>query len=211
MYKEKKSDTEKEKRKHIALLGLLLLIFVWSFIKPCSYDTWFLLSMPAVIYVSVLIYTYKRFRFTTLTYFMVFIHVTILLIGAKYTYGLTPLFLELKEIFNSSRNHFDRVGHFAQGFTPFFIIKELLLRNGYFKKSKFFYLVVFCLVLAFSAFYELLEFAVTIITGKPMDVILSPQGDPWDTHWDMIMALVGAVSAQLFFGKLHDKKMNKMI
>jgi putative membrane protein len=210
MHSEKKFDSEKEKRKHIALLAFFFLVLIWSVINPHDYFSWLLLTIPPVIYVSVLIFTYKKLKFTTFTYFMVFIHVTILLIGSKYTYTLNPLFFELKELFSLSRNYYDRVGHIAQGFIPVFIVKEFLLRKYYFKRSKFFYLIVFSLVLAFSAFYELLEFAVVIISGKPANVIISPQGDPWDTHWDMVMALVGAALGLITFGRLHDKKMDEI-
>lgn len=200
----------KEKRKHCILLLLSFIVLIWSATKPLDYFAWFMLTLPALIFVSCLVLTYNKFQFTTLAYTIVFVHIAILLIGGKYTYTFNPLFLEIKEIFNFSRNHFDRVGHLAQGFAPVFLVKEYLLRKGFFKKSKFFYLILFCFILAISASWELLEFFVTIVSNKPATYILSTQGDMWDTHWDMIMAIIGAASALLIFGKLHDKKIREI-
>lgn len=196
-----------EKAKYIAMLGIILLVLAWSAVKPYRYISWLSMAAPTVFYIIVLIFLYRKIEFTTFVYYMVFLQVIIFLIGAKYTYEFNPLFSTLKETFNLNRNYYDRVAHFTQGFTPFFLIKEFLLRRGYMKRSTLFTFIVIGLVLALSAVYELLEFTATLITDQP---IISPQGDPWDTYWDMIMALLGAGSALLFFGKLHDKKMDEM-
>ncbi|XMB86039.1 DUF2238 domain-containing protein [Mycoplasmatota bacterium WC44] len=210
MSKSNNQYYKKEKKKHILLLVLSFFILVWSAIFPLDKFAWVMLTLPAVIYVLCLVFTYKKFQFTTLAYIMVFVHIAILLTGAKYTYNQNPLFLVLKEIFNSSRNHFDRVGHLAQGFAPVFLVKEFLLRKGYLKRSKFFYVIVFSFILAISASWELLEFLATIISNKPASYVLSNQGDIWDTQWDMVMALIGALSSLLIFGKLHDKKIEEI-
>ncbi len=199
-----------EKKKHIMLLKLCFLVYIWSAINPNSYLVWFLNSIPTLMLVSIVLLTYKKFTFSTFVYFMIFIHVTILLTGAKYSYQLNPLFDKFTEIFNFSRNHFDRVGHFAQGLTPALMAKELLLRMGYIKRSKMFYFIVMCIALAVSASYELLEFSFAMLSGYPIDFVLAYQGDVWDTQWDMIMALCGAGTALVVLGPLHDKYIKKM-
>jgi len=203
-------NEKNEHKKHIILLGLSLLVYIWSGINPNSYLVWFLNSIPTLLLVSIVILTYKKFTFSTFVYFVIFVHVVILLIGAKYSYQGNPLFNKLMEIFDLSRNNFDRVGHFAQGFTPAVMSKELLLRKGYMKRSKMFYFVIMCISLAISAFYELLEFSFAKITGYPVSFVLAFQGDPWDTQWDMILAICGALTALIIFGSLHDKYINKM-
>lgn len=199
-------DYSTERRKYMIMLFFLLLILAWSAVKPYRYISWFSMAIPTVFYVVVLMNLYKKIEFTMFAYYMVFLQVIIFLIGAKYTYEFNPLFSRLQEIFHLDRNHFDRVAHFSQGFVPFFLIKEYLLQKGYMKRSTLFSFIVIGLVLALSAVYELLEFAAALITKQP---IISPQGDPWDTHWDMIMALLGAVAAHLLIGKFHDNEMRK--
>lgn len=198
-----------EHQKHLILFGLSLLVYIWSGINPNSYLVWFLNSIPTIILFSIVLFTYKKFTFSTFVYFVIFVHITILLIGAKYSYQCNPLFDKLTEIFNFSRNHFDRVGHFAQGFTPAIMGKELLLRKGYIKRSKMFYFIIMCISLAISAFYELLEFSFAKITGYPVSFVLAFQGDQWDTQWDMILAICGALTALIIFGRLHDKYIQK--
>ena len=128
-------NEKNEQKKHIILFGLSLLVYIWSGINPNSRLVWFLNSIPTIMLFSIVVLTYRKFTFSTFVYFVIFVHITILLIGAKYSYQCNPLFDKLTEIFNFSRNHFDRVGHFAQGFTPAVIAKELLLRKGYMKRS----------------------------------------------------------------------------
>ena len=140
---------------------------------------------------------------------MVLVHVIILLIGSKYTYARNPLFNYFMERWNLNRNYFDRVGHFAQGFTPAVIAKELLLGKKYMKRSKMFYFVIVSMVLGISGAWELLEFAASLISGVPGDIILSTQGVPWDTQWDMVMALLGAGTALIVFRNIHEKYIKK--
>ncbi|MEA3422400.1 MAG: DUF2238 domain-containing protein [Bacillota bacterium] len=199
-----------EKKKHIMLLIMSFLIYIWSAINPNSYLVWFLNTIPTLMLVSIVILTYKKFTFSTFVYFIIFIHVTILLIGAKYSYQLNPFFDKLTEIFDFSRNHYDRVGHFAQGLTPALMAKELLLRMGYMKRSKMFYFIIMCIALAISASYELFEFLFAKISNYPIEFVLAYQGDVWDTQWDMIMALSGALTGLIILGPLHDKYIKRM-
>lgn len=199
---------EQQKSQKTILTGMLFIffvVFVWSVIKPFTMLTWFLEALPAILMVLVLALTYRRFQFTTLVYFVVLLHTVILLIGAKYTYERNPLFNQLRDMFELSRNYYDRVGHFAQGVTPAFMAKEILLRKKYTERNKMFFFIVICMVLAVSAFYELLEFAASIISGVPGYIVLSYQGDEWDTQMDILMALVGGVISLFVLGPLHDK------
>lgn len=195
-------------------LKLMLIIFfivlICSAYKPYSFITWLLEALPAIIMVLVLALTYRRFRFSNFVYLVVLVHMIILLIGSKYTYERNPLFNLFMEKWDLNRNYFDRVGHYAQGFTPALMAKELLLRKKYVKMNKMFYFIVICIVLAISAAWELLEFAASLISGVPGDEILSTQGVPWDTQWDMVMALLGAGTALIFFRNLHERYIKKM-
>lgn len=210
MFNAKMRDDDYRKIKHEILLVTISLLVLWSSIDALDYFAWFMLTLPSVALILSLSLTYKKFQFTTFTYVMVFLHILVLLLGAKYRYAGNPLFIEIKEMFNLSRNYFDRVGHFMQGFAPIFMVKEFMLRKGYMKRSKFFYLIITGFILAISATWELSEFFATIITKKPASYILSSQGVSWDTQWDMILAIVGAIAGLLIFGKLHDNKINEL-
>lgn len=201
----------KDESYHKLMLGIVILVLIWSAINPHGYIMWFLEALPAILMVLIALVTYKKFKFSNFVYLIILVHVIILLIGSKYTYGRNPFFNYLKETFNLNRNYYDRVGHFAQGVTPALLAKEFLLRKGYLKRSKMFYFIVMSIVLAISAFYELIEFAVSAVSGVPGDVILSTQGVEWDTQWDMIMAILGGLTSLVIFRKVHDKSIEKRI
>jgi putative membrane protein len=205
-----KNTRDSTKGIHISMLIVFAFVLIWSYIDAYTLFTWFFEALPAMLIVGVLVATYKRFTFTTFVYSVVLVHMIVLLVGSKYTYERNPLFDYLMESMDLSRNHFDRVGHFFQGLMPAFMAKELLLRAGYLKRSKMFYLIVISMVLGFSAFYELLEFTALKVTGIPGSVILSYQGDEWDTQWDMTMALSGGIIALGVFGKAHDRWISKI-
>jgi putative membrane protein len=201
--------TKKEHKLHIILLILSGGVFIWSFIGLYDLFAWTMLTIPILLLILYAVVTYRRFQFTSIAYIMLFFYIIILWIGAKYTYTLNPWFDIIQEMFNHSRNHYDRVGHFAQGFVPVFFVKEYLLRKRHFKRTFFFYLVVFMMILAIAAAWELLEFAATIISNRPADYMLAAQGDIWDTQWDMTYALIGAAVSLLTFGKMHDRQIAK--
>ncbi|MCT4618524.1 MAG: DUF2238 domain-containing protein [Marinisporobacter sp.] len=194
----------KDKKFHLFLLLSLIGILIWSVINPKDLFTWFLEVFPAVIGVSILIFIYPKFRFTNLVYFLIWIHAIILIVGGHYTYAEMPLFNYIKDIFNLSRNYYDRLGHFAQGFIPAMIMREVLLRNKVVKRGKWLFFIVVSICLAISAAYELLEFAVARLTGTAAEAFLGTQGDVWDTQWDMLFALWGASTALLALRKYHD-------
>lgn len=195
---------------HLLLLILFLICFIWSGIDPFMRIPWILQSIPPILIVLGLILTYNRFQFSTFVYVMIFCHMLILLMGAHYTYSENPLFNIFMDRFDLRRNYFDRVGHFAQGFVPAFMIREVFIRLEYMKKNKALPWAVIGLCLGISAFYELLEFVVSIIGNVPVEKIMANQGNPYDSYWDMIMALFGAVLAVTIFKSLHNNAIKKL-
>lgn len=189
------------------LLVLTLVVFVWSGIHPHDRFTWVLEVFPAVIAGIVLVATHRRFRLSSLLYVLVAIHAMILMLGGKYTYAQVPLGAWMQEWFGFTRNHYDRIGHFAQGFVPAIAAREVLIRIARYRRDAWLNVVVFAIAAAISALYELLEWAVAVLTGTAAEAFLGTQGDVWDTQKDMAMACVGAVCALVLLRKLHDRSM----
>jgi putative membrane protein len=204
------NQSTKEMRLHIFLLATLVLIFAWSLIGCFDLLTWGLEAFPAIIGLSILISVYRKFRLTNLVYFLIWIHVIILLIGAHYTYARMPLFNWIRDAFELSRNHYDRLGHVAQGFVPAMIARELLLRKSPLERGKWLFFIVVCICLAISAFYELLEWTAAVISAEASQSFLGLQGDNWDTQKDMALCLAGAVAALLLLRKRHDRALGKL-
>lgn len=191
-------------------LATLLAVLVWSGIHPHDYFTWFLEVLPALAGVGVLAAIYRRFRFTNLAYGLVWVHAIILMVGGHYTYAEMPLFNWIRDHYGLMRNHYDRVGHFAQGFVPAILAREVLLRTSPLKRGKLLSFIVVSICLAFSAFYELIEWRVSVEVGSVADAFLGTQGDVWDTQKDMATCLAGAILALLLLGKLHDRYLEKL-
>jgi putative membrane protein len=207
----KVNSKQLELRVHVILLIIGLLVFIWSYIDHRLTFGWILLSVPIITVALVFILTYKRFTFTTLIYVIGFFWACLLMVGAKYTYTYVPLFDSLSEAFGLTRNYYDRVAHFAQGFVPFLIFREYLIRNQILANRKLTTLIVIVLVLGFSASWELLEYTTAELSGMSQSFILDMQGDIWDTQLDMLSALIGAVASWLLLGKLHMRMViNKM-
>ena len=192
------------------LLILTVVLFIWSAIDPFEYFTWFLEVLPALIGIIILIVTFKRFRFTNLVYILIFLHCAILIIGGHYTYAEVPLFDWIQETFNQSRNNYDKVGHFAQGFVPAMIIREILIRKNVVRSIKWLNFVVVCIAMAISVTYEFIEWAVSLGTGEGGDAFLGTQGYIWDTQSDMLYATVGAIFALISMGKIHNRQIEKI-
>lgn len=194
-------------------IGLRLLwlaaavIFVWSAIRPHDYFTWLLEVFPAIIGAAVLALTYRRFRLTPLAYILIALHMIILMVGGHYTYAEVPLGNWIRDQFGLSRNHYDRVGHFAQGFVPAMIAREVLLRLNVLKRGRWLLVIVVSMCLAISALYELLEWIVSALTGSAGDAFLGTQGDVFDTQKDMALALLGAVTALVTLSNFHDEQL----
>ncbi len=168
---------------------------------------WVAQAIWVIVGIPLLLLTFRRFPLTHITYFFILLHMCILLTGAHYTYQKVPLGLWFQDWFELSRNHFDRVGHFAQGFVPALIVREVLIRRSCLQPGKWLFFLVVCVCMAISMVYEFLEWAIAIKFGKET---LAMQGDIWDTQWDMLMATVGAILAQVLFRNLQDKQLNKM-
>ncbi len=194
----------------IAWVSVFCIVFVWSAISPEDYFTWFLEVLPALIGFIVLAVTYKKFRLTRLTYTLILIHCIILMVGGQYTYAKVPLFDWFKDVFELSRNNYDKVGHLAQGFIPAIIAREILIRKTVVNTRGWLAFLVICFCLAFSAFYELIEWWVAELTGESAEAFLGTQGYVWDTQSDMAWALLGAITALLFLSKVQDHQLRRI-
>ena len=195
------------------MVGLWLAIwfgvFVWSAVGPRDYFTWALEVAPAVLGLLVLWATRRSFPLTRLAYALVLIHCIILMVGGHYTYAEVPLFDTLKDVFGFTRNHYDRLGHLAQGFVPAVLAREVLLRKRVLTKHHWTGFLVVCICLALSAAYELIEWAVAVASGSAADAFLGTQGDPWDTQSDMALAGLGALLSLLVCRRFHDRQLRK--
>lgn len=170
--------------------------------------TWALEIFPIIIGGTILIITYKKFRLTNLVYALVFIHCLILIYGGMYTYANTPLGNFAQEIFELQRNPYDRLGHFAQGFIPAIIIRELYLRIGLFKKGKLLNTAIVLSCMGISAGYEIIEWIAALILNEGAEEFLGMQGDQWDTQWDLFLATVGSITSLLLLSKIHSKQIS---
>jgi putative membrane protein len=186
---------------------IAVVVFIWSVIHPHDYFTWILEVFPAIIGAVILGATHRRFRFTTLVYTLIAVHMMILMVGGHYTYAEVPIGNWVRDHFALSRNHYDRLGHFAQGFVPAMIVREVLLRLKVLQRGRWLFVLVVSVCLAISAMYELLEWSVSAMTGSAGDAFLGTQGDLFDTQKDMAMALVGAVTALLTISRIHDSQL----
>jgi len=190
---------------HFFLLITFVLVFIWSAYKPYQLGTWFLEVTPVILGTFIIIYSYNKFRLTTPVYLLLCLGAIIVLFGGHYTYGKVPLFNWLQDSFHLGRNYYDRFGHFVNGFVWALTLREILLRTSPFRKGKLLIIIVLGLVLGVSALYELVEWCVAITLGGGAEAFLGLQGDIWDTHWDMLLALAGAIVCLLSLSSTHDK------
>jgi putative membrane protein len=172
--------------------------------------TWVLEVFPIFLALPVLVATSRRFPLTPLVYRLLFVHALILMVGGHYTYAKVPLGFWVQDAFGLARNHYDRLGHLAQGFVPAMLAREVLLRRSPLRRGKWLAFLVVCICLAISASYELIEWLAAVLGGSAADAFLGTQGDVWDTQWDMFMALVGAISAPLLLSRVHDRQLAKI-
>jgi len=200
-------------KKNLYLGTLLLSItacLLYTGLSPYDHLTWFMEVLPVILALPVLILTYRKYPLTNLLYFLIFIHCLILITGGKYTYAKVPLGFWLQDLFHFTRNHYDRIGHFAQGFVPAILAREILLQGKFINGRKMLAFIVICICLAVSAAYELIEWLAAVILGQGADAFLGTQGDSWDTQWDMFMALSGATVSLLCLSRLHDRQIDKL-
>ncbi len=186
---------------------IFLAVFIWSAVNPHDYPTWFLEVLPAVLGAAVIWYTRDTYPLTRLTYILILIHCVILMVGGQYTYAEVPLFEWIRDEFGQQRNNYDKLGHFVQGFVPAIVAREIVIRNKVFTSARWRDFFIICFCLGFSAFYELIEWRVALLSAEAAESFLGTQGYTWDTQSDMAYALVGAVLALLLLGKLHDRQL----
>ena len=198
-------------RPDFTYLGLLIAVpiaLVLSGLDPNDRLTWWMEVAPVLIGLAVLIPTARRFPLTRLLYLLITLHALILILGGKYTYAQVPLGHWLQDTFDLARNHYDRLGHFAQGFIPAILVREILLRKSPLQPGKMLFFLTLSVCLAFSVFYELIEWCAALVLGQGADAFLATQGDVWDTQWDMFLALCGAVISQVLLSPLHNRQLS---
>jgi len=199
----------REKILILAILALLL-IMAFSAIHPYDRATWFMEVAPIFIGLPVMTATYSRFPLTTLLYVLIFIHALVLIAGGHYTYARVPLGFWIQDVLSLARNPYDKIGHFMQGFVPFLVTREILLRNGYLTSRRMAAFLSICVAMAISAWYELIEWWSALAMGQGADEFLGTQGDPWDTQSDMFFAFIGATAAMILLSRLHDSMMHRI-
>lgn len=198
------------RKEPVILLVLTLLVMGWSAINPHDYPTWWLEVLPVFIALPFLLWTRTSFPLTDLLYRLIFLHAVILIVGGHYTYALVPAGFQVQDLFGFERNHYDRLGHFVQGLEPAILAREILLRKNVVKRGGWLVLFVISICLAFSAFYELIEWFVATVSAEAAESFLGTQGDVWDTQWDMFMCLCGAGVALAIFSKVHDGQLERL-
>jgi putative membrane protein len=199
----------RDKSLAFALLALIIILAL-SGIHPYDRTTWLMEIAPALIALPILAATYRRFPLTTLLYVLIFVHVLVLDMGGIYTYARVPLGFWIEHTFSLHRNPYDKVGHFMQGFVPFLVAREILLRGGYLSSRKMTAFLSLCVAMAISAWYELIEWWSALAMGNGADDFLGTQGDPWDTQSDMFFAFIGATVAMVVLSRVHDRQMSRM-
>lgn len=193
-----------------AWIVIFLAVLIWSGIGPHDYPTWWLEVTPALIAAAILWFTRERFPLTRLTYILILIHCVILMVGGHYTYAEVPLGEWVREAFDQSRNNYDKIGHFAQGFVPAIVAREIFIRLNVVTFAAWRNFLIVCFCLAVSAFYELIEWWVALLSAEAADSFLGTQGYVWDTQSDMAWALFGAVVALMFLGGWHDRQLRSL-
>jgi putative membrane protein len=194
----------------LTLLGAGVVLLGLSAIHPYEMGTWWMEVFPIFIAVPFLVATYRRFPLTTLVYTLIFVHACILMLGGHYTYARVPLGFWMRDLFHFTRNHYDRIGHLAQGFIPAIIAREILLRQTPLRPGGWLFFLVCCICLAISACYEFVEWWAALIGGSGATEFLGTQGDVWDTQWDMFMALIGSILAQVTLSRTHDGQLSRI-
>lgn len=187
------------------LVALALMALAASGTAPYDRLTWWMETLPVMLGLALMFATHRRFPLTPLVYRLLFVHSLILMLGGHYTYARVPFGLWVQDAFDLTRNHYDRLGHLAQGFIPAMLTREILLRQTPLKPGGWLFFLTTSVVLAFSACYEFTEWGAALAMGGDADAFLATQGDVWDTQWDMFLALIGALVAQVLLSRRHDR------
>lgn len=191
----------------LTLLVLGALLLALSAIHPYDMATWWMEVFPIFIAVPIMLWSGRRFPLTRLAYTLILVHACILMLGGHYTYARVPLGFWMRDLFHFSRNHYDRIGHLAQGFIPAIVAREILIRKTPLRPGGWLFFIVCSICLAISACYEFIEWWAALIGGSGATEFLGTQGDVWDTQWDMFMALLGSLAGQLLLWRWHDRQL----
>jgi len=194
----------------LSWLVLFFAVLIWSAINPAERGTWWLEVLPALAGLALLVYTRKSFPLTPLCYWLILVHSVILMVGGHYTYAEVPIGEWLEQLVGGSRNNYDKLGHLAQGFVPAIIAREIMIRKDVVRGRGWLSYLVISIVLAISAFYELIEWWAALLSKDASDSFLGTQGYIWDTQSDMLYALVGASAALLLLSKLHNRQIKAL-
>src|SRR5713101_1598893 len=200
--------TSRYLRSIVVIVGAALIV---SGIAPYDRTTWWLEVFPVLIAGPVLVLTARRFPLTPLTYTLLAVHALVLIVGGHYTYARVPLGFWVEHTLGLARNDYDRLGHFAQGFVPAILAREILLRTSPLRPGRWLFVIVTALCLAISACYEFIEWWSALLFGQGAEAFLGTQGDVWDTQWDMLMALIGAIVAQLLLSNVHNRAIRQLM
>lgn len=198
------------RREPLVLALVAAAALVLTAIRPYDYATWWLEVFPVLLAAPALLLSYKSFPLTPLLYRLILLHAIILMVGGHYTYARVPLGFWMEDWFHFHRNHYDRIGHFMQGFEPAILAREILIRKNVVKRGGWLVLFVLSITLAFSACYEFIEWFVALVSAEAAESFLGTQGDVWDTQWDMFMCLIGAIAALLLLSRLHDRQLARL-
>ncbi len=194
-------------RRWVLWLGVLVLgLLVWSGLHPYERSTWYMEVAPIFIAAPVLVLTAKRFPLSSMLYVLIALHAVILLVGGAYTYARVPLGFWMQDVMQLSRNPYDKIGHFAQGFVPALVAREIFVRQGIVRAGRWPAVFGITIALSVSLIYELIEWGAAVAMGQGADAFLGTQGDPWDTQSDMGMAFLGATIAMLLFSRWQDRQ-----
>lgn len=192
----------------VSWLAIFWGVFFWSAVSPRDYFTWFMEVAPALAAFVILQVTRKRFPLTNLAYSLILVHSIILMVGGHYTYAEVPLFDWIRDMLHQTRNNYDKIGHFAQGFIPAIITREILIRKDVVQRGPWLRFIVVSICLAVSAVYEFIEWWTAVLTGDAAEAFLGTQGYQWDTQADMLFAFIGAITALALLGRVHDRHLN---
>jgi putative membrane protein len=203
-------DGRPARREYAGLLTVGGILLVLSGISPYDRLTWLMEIFPILIVVPLLVVTRHRFPLTQIACRLIFLHALFLMLGGHYIYANVPLGFWIQDLLDLSRNHYDRIGHFMQGFVPAIVSREVLLRTSPLRPGRWLFAIVVAVCLALSAFYEFIEWWAALIWGTSAEAFLGTQGDVWDTQWDMFLAFIAVISAQLLLSRLHDQHIKRL-
>jgi putative membrane protein len=188
-------------------LAAVIAALVASGVAPKERLTWVLEVAPILVALPLLVATRRRFPLTPLVYVLLALHAAVLCLGGHYTYAEVPIGFWVRDALGLARNHYDRLGHFAQGLVPALVAREVLLRTSPLRRGRWLFVLVTAVALSISALYEFVEWGAALALGQGADAFLGTQGDPWDTQWDMFLAFVGAIAGQLLLARVQDRQL----